>query len=700
MTLKKLLVLAGIAMAATGLHAQTISLSPTKVFAAANTAVTFDVNYLAALAANQNKAGFTIRVRPEVAPGGNFAVPTGPTFGFTNIYATCLDVGSSPDYNGGTGNASVTWSPPVNEWPNLAACGSQTSTFRIATFTGTVSAFTAGKSAITVLGSPFGSGTVANFDVCEKRIVSSLAAGAAVTEGTAASYTITLDAATAAGCDFTVPITLSGTATTAPDTYATTATASCAAGVNTCTFTVGNGGVNDSLPNGSRTLTASIAANGFSGGTDSFVNLAARNSSATILDDEVSISVVATTAAASETGPTNGVLTFSRGGPTTATQQMTSLISATSTATYTTDYSLVTGTLAAGVPGCTMGAQSAASLTITIPIGSASCTVNVVPVNDTLVEGTETVIFAAPTALAPAISAGSVATISIADNDALPSVTITTAGSCAEALVPVNCTFTVTATSNTNPVDSSGAGPSVPFTIAGTATNTADYKLVSGASCAGAAFAGPIATTFGTPSVLTVCVVDDSIVESGGETVVINLTATPASYVLTTASASALIADDDFAVNAVAGLTGTAITATVAEGGVARFSVSCPTLPAQATFNYAITPALATGDVFAGGTATGTVTCPAAAASNVPIPTVINTINDLVIGNNRSYTMTLSSGGNKPSLLATVIGASAATVNVLDDDVPTVIPTMNAVGLGLMSLMLIGFAAFQRRRRQ
>jgi hypothetical protein len=167
-------------------------------------------------------------------------------------------------------------------------------------------------------------------------------------------------------------------------------------------------------------------------------------------------------------------------------------------------------------------------------------------------------------------------------------------------------------------------------------------------------------------------------------------------------SATGVIVDDDVAVNAVAGATGSAVASTVPEGAVVRFSVSCPTLVAPATFNYAITPALTTGDVFAGGLATGSVTCPAAAAANVAIPTVINTINDLVIGNGRAYTMTLSvpSSQTRPGLLATVIGTRSATVSVLDDDVPTVIPTMNAVGLGLMSLMLIGFAAFQRRRRQ
>ena len=189
------------------------------------------------------------------------------------------------------------------------------------------------------------------------------------------------------------------------------------------------------------------------------------------------------------------------------------------------------------------------------PVSFAACgtTQNILVTaraDDTVIQGTVTgsITLGAVTTDTGSTVSPTASVVTVNDNDALPSVAITASGGCAEAAVPANCTFTVTATSNTSPVQLVGAGPSVPFTIAGTATNGADYKLVSGpaANCAaGPAFTGPVATTFGTPSVMTVCVIDDTIVESGGETVIVNLTANAAAYTLTTASATNTIADDD-----------------------------------------------------------------------------------------------------------------------------------------------------------
>lgn len=429
---------------------------------------------------------------------------------------------------------------------------------------------------------------------------------------------------------------------------------------------------------------------------------------------------------------------------------------------------------------------------------------------DTLVQGPTSGTITLNTPSAGSLGAAVTATVNVADNDALPSVSITTAGACAEPAT--NCTFTVTATSNTTPAQT-GAGPSVPFTIGGTATNGTDYKLVSGTNCGAAAFTGPIATSYGTPSVMTVCVIDD-LAQEGQESVVLTLTANAAQYTLTTASATQNIADDDspqvvtvavngpvseaggvltytftraggsaaaqaatlavnitppatnsrysttcvspinfaaststvtctvtandnivvdgnvtatvavaaptvagaytvgspssatgtindddVAVNAVAGNSGSATSASVVEGGVARFSVSCPALTAAFTVNYSITPAVPTsGDTFVGGGATGSVTCPAGAASLVAVPTTVQTNDDTVIGNTRNYTMTISVPAG-PVINATVIGNAVAVVSVADNDRPLVIPTMGALGLGLMSLMLAGLATFQRRRR-
>jgi hypothetical protein len=43
--------------------------------------------------------------------------------------------------------------------------------------------------------------------------------------------------------------------------------------------------------------------------------------------------------------------------------------------------------------------------------------------------------------------------------------------------------------------------------------------------------------------------------------------------------------------------------------------------------------------------------------------------------------------------------SASATVAILDNDQPTVIPTMSTLGLALLGLLLAGFAGFSVRRR-
>ncbi len=642
--------------------------------------------------------------------------------------------------------------------------------------------------------------------VCQKTTVASVTAPADAFEGTAQTFTVNFAAAVPAGCGgFAIPVALSGTATAAPDNVAIT-TNNCsnvADGQASCTVVVQ--GTDDNAADGTKIATLTV--------TDStaasvYVSTG-KSANANVLDNEISASVVATTASASETGPVNGVFTFSRGGATTASLNLTSAISGT--ATYTTDYSITAGT-------CTIVSQSASSIVVTVPAGSSSCTVNIVPVDDMAIESAETVVFAPPTGT-NVTSSGTNATVTIADNDALPSINITTAGTCAEDLTPTNCTFTVTATSNTSPAQS-GSGPSVPFVLSGTATNNTDYKLVLGADCTASAFTGPIATTYGTPTVMTVCVIDDS-AQEGSETVVMTLTANAAQYTLTTAAATQNIADDDspqvvtvassgnpaeqgsatgtFTFTRTGGSTAVkqaALTVNVTLGGTATFGTSCAAgvdyqlaavgpataslaaaprtitfpagSPAVSTAAVTVTPcddtvvdpnetvtmtvaapnaatdytvgaapgnsaSLTIIDNEVGVSVAGTgavegnnvsfaITCtgPAMSSATVnfaisgqdsgatvtpaqgpvtvncgtPTTVTVSTTNDTTVGNNRSVTITLSN----PVAPAILVTATASAV-VADNDQPLTIPTMGVAGLGLMSLMLAGLAAFQRRRR-
>ncbi len=247
-------------------------------------------------------------------------------------------------------------------------------------------------------------------------------------------------------------------------------------------------------------------------------------------------------------------------------------------------------------------------------------------------------------------------------------------------------------------VTRAGGSPSQlaqPLTVnlSGTGTAaTSRYSTTCGATLT-------IAATQATAS-CNVTPIDNATID-GSATAVVSIGSSAGYTTGSPSSATGTINDDDVAINAVAGNTGSAASMGITEGAVARFSVSCPTLAAPFTVNYSIAPATpATGDVFVGGGATGSVTCPAAAASLVAVPTTVQTLDDSLIGNARTYTMTISVPAVPgPAPAATVIGNAVATVVVADNDQPTSIPTMGAAGLGLLSLMLAGLAAFQRRRR-
>jgi hypothetical protein len=443
------------------------------------------------------------------------------------------------------------------------------------------------------------------------------------------------------------------------------------------------------------------------------------------------------------------------------------------------------------------------------PLTFNSCpstqTLTVTPrAEDTTIQGAQTGSIALGTPSAGSLGSPATSTVNVADNDNPPTVSVTASGTCAEP--STNCSFTVTATSNTTPAQT-GAGPSVPFTLGGTATNSTDYKLVLGTNCAASAASSPVATTFGTPSVYTVCVIDDATPEStetvsftlsagsgytlgtasasvnitdddgpqtvtitvapasvaensgtplvytvtrsggsaaqqaapltvnltgpaassrysttcastitiaggsttatcnvtpidnaaidGNVTAVVSIGASAAYTTGTPSSATGTITDDDVAVQAVAGATGTAASGSVVEGGLVVFSVACPVNPTPTTFNYTVTPALTTGDTFMTGSSSGSVTCPAAGGNVVAVQ--IQTINDTVIGNNRTYTFTISPPPPAPG--AVIITRASATFAVLDNDQPTQIPTLGAFGLGLMGLLIAGLAALVQRRR-
>ena len=108
------------------------------------------------------------------------------------------------------------------------------------------------------------------------------------------------------------------------------------------------------------------------------------------------MSVAATVATASESGPTTGVFTVSRDTPTSTALAVAFTLSGT--AVRGTDY------------------QSPA-LSVTIPAGAASATVSIVPIDDTTIEPAETVVLTVSASADYSVTAADSATVTIVSDD-------------------------------------------------------------------------------------------------------------------------------------------------------------------------------------------------------------------------------------------------------------------------------------------
>lgn len=259
----------------------------------------------------------------------------------------------------------------------------------------------------------------------------------------------------------------------------------------------------DSLHEADETIVVTvIAGTGYAVGTPSVATL-------TIHDDDV-VTIAATTPRAAEAAtPTNGVFTISRVG---TTGNLTVAVAISGTAA-TADYTRTpTGT------------------TVVIPAGQTSVTMTITPVQDSAIEGPETVIAeiipTTPTATYT-IGAAASATVTITDDD-VPTLTISSATD-ATAVEPGgdNATFTITRPAATT------AALTVTYQISGTATPGLDYTALSGT----ATIAANAAST-----TVTLTALGDQSTEAD-ETVILTLIGRATYNVGTTPSASATIKD-------------------------------------------------------------------------------------------------------------------------------------------------------------
>ncbi|GCL39658.1 hypothetical protein SR1949_47860 [Sphaerospermopsis reniformis] len=174
------------------------------------------------------------------------------------------------------------------------------------------------------------------------------------------------------------------------------------------------------------------------------------------------------------------------------------------------------------------------SNSVTFAANSATATVNINPIDDSAVEGNETVVFNVSSSSAYNIGSANSATVNIADNDSLlPTINITANDSNAGETITGQTAnpgqFTLTRTGSTT------SSLTVNYTVAGTATNGTDYSNIVNS----VTFAAGSSTAF-----ININPLDDSLSE-GSETVVLTLSSSSNYSLGTSQSGTVTIADND-----------------------------------------------------------------------------------------------------------------------------------------------------------
>ena len=467
---------------------------------------------------------------------------------------------------------------------------------------------------------------------------------------------------TVTGAPLTVTFTLSGTATTPADYAVTPGTGATAATTTSITFAAASATaqlivnvVDDVLVEGTETVIltgANGAGYAFTGTNPVTMNIADN-------DTPPVVSVSAKTDGAEPS--TNGSFTLTRAGNPTPAVNVN--VTVAGTATRGTDYTLSTAACAANTP--------IVGNSFTIPAAATTLVINMCVIDDSLVEGTETVILTvvAPTVATDyTIGAPTTQTANITDDDG--PVTVTVVATTPNAAEPAtNGLFTVTR---------SGGGAAqlaqpltVNLVVTGTATNGIDYVTIAATVIIPAnAGSAPVPVT----------VIDDTLFE-GNETVILTIGA--GTYTVGAAStATVTIADNEVGVGVAATVPNTI------EGGTLSFTINCSTNVGTFNVNYAFsgsyTPLPANVANVAVNCATGLV---------VSVPT----IDDAIQNGTRTIVLTVTAAGPAPGSVDPA--RASVTGTVLDNDVPRIIPTMSPIGMLLMGLLLAAAAGLGMRRK-
>ena len=423
-----------------------------------------------------------------------------------------------------------------------------------------------------------------------------------------------------------------GTASNAGVDYATTSASVVILAGQTSTsttFTVNN----DSLDEDDETIIFSIG---------SVVNATTTGGTAshtyTILDNDALpvLSFTLATSSISEASSTAGILIQLSA---TSSKSVTAIFSLSGTATGT-DYSFAT-------------------TTITIPAGSVSTSTTATITNDTLNEGDETIILtlASPVNATTTGAANLTHTLTIADDDALPTIGFALSSSSgSEASSTVGLLIQLSATSSKDVT----VGYAV-ATASSTASSGVDYVASNGTATIPA---GSISTT-----VTAATVINDTLNEAS-ETIVVSLSGPTNAALSATSTHTYTILDDENQItvqflntsssefeNSGSASIGLVLSSVSSQDVTVNFSVSASSTASNAGVDYATT--------------SGSVVIPAGSTAT---STIVTLNNDLLVEGNETVILQISGATN-----ASVGANTTYTFTIIDDETTPAAAIVNSV---------------------
>ena len=438
----------------------------------------------------------------------------------------------------------------------------------------------------------------------------SITGGSAVSEGTAASFTLSASPAPGSAVILNYTVTQSGSFVATSNLNAQSVSLSGGSG----TITVPT--VNDSADevNGSVTVT-------LNSGTGYSVHNTNGADTVTVTDDDVTeVSFAASTSSAAEGSGTRTVRVNLSPVPATAL-----------TLNYT-----VSGTATSGSDYTSIGTS------VSVPSGSSFINISVPILNDSADEVDETLIITLGGGSHYDIGSTNVHTLTITDND-VPAVSFSaSASSTAEGGGSNNITV------NISPAPATGF--TVTYTVGGTATSGSDYTAPSGSF--GVAAGQTTAT-------IAVLVTDDSVTSEGSETVILTLS-NGSGYTKGTRSVHTLSINDNDGTPTVRF---NSSSATIMEGPNKSQSVRINLSPAPSsniTLRYGVSGTATSGSDYDTMSGSKTVT-----AGSISTTVTIYIIDDSIEDTGETVVLTLSSGTDYA-----VGSPSTFTLTITNDDRP------------------------------